>query len=290
MLKVELHTHTADDPVDRIPHSTADLINRAADLGYDALAITLHERQLDLEGWTRLAAERRLLLIPGVERTIEGKHVLLVNFSSRAEQVERFADLADLKHEERGLVIAPHPFFPGSSCLGRQLMDRHASLFDAVEYNAMFARGANFNRPAERWARARGLPMVGNGDVHRLAQLGSTYSLVDARPEPAAICDAIRAGRVQVVARPLPWPTTISVLTQLVMIEPVREFLIPRDTEESEETGQTKAPEASEESEGTVFTRRNGVPETNGVSAIERGPGQNFRRRRPVGAASGTNY
>ena len=275
MLKVELHTHTADDPVDRIPHSTADLINRAADLGYDALAITLHERQLDLERWTRLAAERHLLLIPGVERTIEGKHVLLVNFSSRAAQVERFADLADLKREERGLVIAPHPFFPGPSCLGRQLMDRHASLFDAVEYNAMFARGVNFNRPAAQWARARGLPMVGNGDVHRLAQLGSTYSLVDAPPDPAAICDAIRAGRVQVQARPLPWPTTVSVLTQLVVIEPVRGFLNPREAEETEteEAEETETEEAEEtETEGTmgtVFTRRNGVTETNGVSIAD---------------------
>ena len=48
MLKVELHTHTADDPVDAIPHSTFELIDRAAALGYDALAITLEaERDPD---------------------------------------------------------------------------------------------------------------------------------------------------------------------------------------------------------------------------------------------------
>src|ERR1051325_656837 len=45
MLKVELHTHTSDDPVDRIPHTVTQLIDRAAFLGYHALAITLHERQ-----------------------------------------------------------------------------------------------------------------------------------------------------------------------------------------------------------------------------------------------------
>ena len=251
MLKVEFHAHTADDPVDRIPHSTGDLINRAADLGYDALAITLHERRLDLEPWTRLAASRNLLLIPGVERTVEGKHVLLVNFSARAEQVETFADLADLKCEERGLVIAPHAFFPGPSCLGPRLMKRHASLFDAVEYNAMFAPGVNFNRLATRWARVHRLPMVGNGDVHRLQQLGSTYSLVDAPPDPDAICDAIRAGRVQVEARPLTWSTTVSLLTQLMLIEPARKFL--------------SSPERTERTEVTVFTRSNGGTETNGA-------------------------
>ena len=45
--------------------------------------------------------------------------------------------------------------------------------------------------------------MVGNGDVHRLYQLGSCYSLVDAERHPDSICAAIRAGRVQVDARPL---------------------------------------------------------------------------------------
>ncbi len=48
MLKVELHTHTADDPYDDVPHSTIELIDRAATLGYDALAVTLHDRQLDV--------------------------------------------------------------------------------------------------------------------------------------------------------------------------------------------------------------------------------------------------
>ena len=45
--------------------------------------------------------------------------------------------------------------------------------------------------------------MVGNGDVHRLRQLGSTYSLVDAEPTADAICAAIRDCRVDVCAQPL---------------------------------------------------------------------------------------
>jgi predicted metal-dependent phosphoesterase TrpH len=201
VLKVELHAHTADDPIDRIPYSTYDLIDRAAALGYDALAITLHDRQLDLRPYEEYAGERRLVLIPGIERTIEGKHVLLLNFSRASEDVDSFSDLARLKSRESGLVIAPHAFFPHRSCL-RGLMDRHAALFDAVEWNAMFMRGLNFNLEAERWAAAHGKPMVGNGDVHRLVQLGTTYSMVDAAATATAICDAIRAGRVEVSATP----------------------------------------------------------------------------------------
>src|SRR6266853_674567 len=112
MLKVELHTHTADDPIDRIPYTTVELIDRAAALGYDALAITLHEHQLDVRRWEGYAADRGVVLIPGVERTIEGRHVLLLNFTPATEHVRTFADLSRLKTREHGLVVAPHPYFP----------------------------------------------------------------------------------------------------------------------------------------------------------------------------------
>jgi predicted metal-dependent phosphoesterase TrpH len=201
MLKVELHSHTADDPCDRIPYSTKDLIDRAATLGYDALAITLHEKQLDLRPHEEYAAERGLVLIPGIERTVEGKHVLLLNFSRAAEDVGSFNDLGRLKARESGIVIAPHAFFPSGTCLWG-LLDRYADLFDAVEVNGMFTRWLDFNERARRWASAHGKPLVGNGDVHRLSQLGTTYSLVEADPNPASICDAIAAGRVEISATP----------------------------------------------------------------------------------------
>jgi predicted metal-dependent phosphoesterase TrpH len=216
MLKVELHAHTADDPVDRIPHTAVQLIDRAAQLGYGALAITLHERQLDVAPLAPYAAERGLTLIPGVERTIEGRHVLLLNFRRGAEDVNTFDDLARLRQREAGLVVAPHPFFPLGSCL-RGCMDRHPALFDAAEVNAMFTAMVDFNRPAKRWADRHGKPLVGNGDIHRLRQLGMTYSLVDAEPDPAAICAAIAAGRLRVESRPMPWTDIASVLGGLVL-------------------------------------------------------------------------
>ena len=215
MLKVELHSHTSDDPVDWIPYSAHALIDRAAALGYDALAITLHDRQFDVRSLAAYAAERDVVLIPGVEKTIEGRHVLLLNFPREAEDVETFDDLAKLKQNSRGLVVAPHPFFPSTTCLFGK-MSRHADLFDAVEYNAMYTSSLNFNRAAERWARRNGKPMVGNGDVHRLEQLGTTYSLVDAERDPASICEAIAAGRVSVATRPVSWWTAVTVFSSLL--------------------------------------------------------------------------
>jgi predicted metal-dependent phosphoesterase TrpH len=201
-LKVELHTHTSDDPADAIRHSAPELIDRAAALGYHALAITLHDKQLDVEPLRAHAAARGIVLIPGVERTIDGRHVLLLNFTARAESVASFEELASLKQHERGLVVAPHPFYPLGSCL-RGVMDQYHSVFDAVEVNALYTRAVDFNKAAVSWAARHGKPLVGNCDVHRLAQLGSTYSLVEADRDPQSICDAIRAGRVEIRATPL---------------------------------------------------------------------------------------
>jgi len=224
MLKVELHTHTGDDPVDRVPHTTFELIDRAVALGYDALAITLHEKQLDLARFAPYAADRGLLLIRGVERTIEGKHVLLLNFDAGAEEVRTFSDLARLKSRRSGLVIAPHPYFPSSTALWGAL-ERHADLFDAVERNAMFTSTVDFNRRAERWAVRHGKPIVGNCDVHRLAQLGTTYSLVDAPAEPDAICAAVAAGRVTVESAPLAWIDVARILGSMTFGGPAANSL-----------------------------------------------------------------
>ena len=225
-LKVELHAHSGDDPVDRIRYSTWQLIDRAAQLGYDALAVTLHDRQLDPAPFRAYAEARGVTLIPGIEKTIGGKHVLLLNFSRGAEAVETFADLQRLKRRESGLVIAAHPWFPGSRCL-RDRLDAHGELFDAVEWNAMFTTTVNFNAAAARWARAHGKPMVGNGDVHRLRQLGTTYSLVDAEPDADAICEAVRAGRVEVVAKPLRTIDAGMLMADLLTTPVTRFFRIP---------------------------------------------------------------
>src|SRR5207244_1040962 len=199
-----------------IPHTTDELIDRAADLGYHALAITLHDKQLELAPFQEHAARRGVVLIPGLERTIRGRHILLLNFSARAESVATFEELAALKQREGGLVIVPHPFYPLGNCIGGRLLDRYRDVFDAVEVNAMYAPGLNFNKPAIAWARRHGKPLVGNGDVHRLEQLGTTYSLVDADPNPQSICDAIGAGRVEVRTEPLTWRKAVAVFGDII--------------------------------------------------------------------------
>lgn len=203
MLKVDLHLHSSEDPADVIDHNARQLIDRAAELGFDALALTLHDCDLRDPELCAYADERGIVLVPGVERTIEGCHVLLLNFPERTDRVRTFEDLAELRRASTGLVIAPHPYFPNTSSL-RWRLDRYVDLFDAVEWSYFWTRGANFNARAARFAATHGKPVVASSDLHDLRQLGRTYSLVFADRDPGAICDAIRQGHVSIQTSPVP--------------------------------------------------------------------------------------
>jgi predicted metal-dependent phosphoesterase TrpH len=206
MIKTELHAHTDGDLADRIAHSAEALIDRASALGYGALAITLHDRWTDPAPFRDYAAERGLVILSGIERSIERKHVLIINGPKDAQRLKTFADLRAYRAANpSALVVAPHAFYPIPSALGA-LLDRHPDLFDALEVNAMRVKGVDFNTRAMAWASAHGKPLVGNSDLHILSQLGTTYSMVDAsEPSSDAICEAIKRGRVEVVSTPLNW-------------------------------------------------------------------------------------
>jgi predicted metal-dependent phosphoesterase TrpH len=217
MLKIDLHIHTGDDPVDRIPYSSAQLLQRAAELGFDAVAITLHDRQLELDSLSSLARGLGLVLIPGIERTVHGRHVLLLNFPRAAERVRNFADIAELKARyPRGLVVAPHPFFPHANCV-REHLDAQPELFDAVELNAFYTKSFDFNKRALRWANDRGKPILANSDAHRLPIFGRTFSLVDAAPDADSICEAIRRGRVTIETAPVSLPWAVAYFASLTV-------------------------------------------------------------------------
>ena len=58
VLKIELHSHPSDDPCDVIRYDTFELIAAAATHGYQALAVTLHDRQQDPAPFAAFARER----------------------------------------------------------------------------------------------------------------------------------------------------------------------------------------------------------------------------------------
>ncbi|HLP40985.1 MAG TPA: PHP domain-containing protein [Fibrobacteria bacterium] len=202
-LKLDFHLHTIDDPLDHhVYHTVFELLDKAAFLGYGVLAITLHDAVFESRQASDYAAERGILLLPGVERDIEGGHVLLINYPrSVIQRIHTFADLRREKRED-GLTIAAHPYFPGGSSVFENLV-KHRDVFDAVEISGFYHRRWDPNRKAREAARNLGLPLVGNSDTHTLEQFGTTWSEVDCGQDAASVIRAVKEGRVRVRTRSL---------------------------------------------------------------------------------------
>lgn len=204
-IKLDFHLHTLDDPFDHhVQHTVFELLDKAHALGYGALAITLHNRQFRSRTAEAYAAERGILLIPGVERDVEGAHVLLINFPAEAaEAVHGFPDLARLKaaHPD-GLVIAAHPFYPSGVALKEKFL-RNRALFDAVEVSGFYHSRWDPNRRARLEAARAGLPLIGNSDTHTLEQFGTHWSEARCPRDAAAIVRAVKEGRIEIKGRAL---------------------------------------------------------------------------------------
>src|SRR5213083_2399187 len=97
-LKAELHSHCSLDPVDYrlCDHSPEDLIEQAARLCYEILAITCH----NLDIWGRDLADYArslgVVLIPGMEVSTEGAcHTLVYNFHTGAENLNTLSKIRE---------------------------------------------------------------------------------------------------------------------------------------------------------------------------------------------------
>jgi predicted metal-dependent phosphoesterase TrpH len=206
MIKVDLHMHSGDDPRDGLRYTAAALLDKAAALGYAAIAITNHGKVIEDERLFDYARARGVLLIRSAEWSFGGRDVLLCNITQRdAERLKTFDDLRAYRRErgEELLVVAPHPFYPRGHSLGRHF-ERNLDVFDAVEIAQIHLSWLDpFNARAVAVARKHAKPVIANSDAHNLWMFGRHYTLVDAEPTPAGIFAAIRQGKAQPVSPPV---------------------------------------------------------------------------------------
>ena len=206
MIKIDLHMHCGDDPYDGLRYTAVQLVDKAVELGYGAIAITLHEKVIEDERVYEYARNKGLLLIRAVEWNILGRDVLLYNITQHdAERLLSFEDLRAYRRE-RGdelLVVAPHAFYPRGHSLGREF-ERNIDVFDAVEIAQIHLPWFDwFNQRAISVAKKHGKPMIANSDAHNLWMFGRHYTLVEAEPTQTSIFAAIRKGNVQPVSPPI---------------------------------------------------------------------------------------
>ena len=185
-IKVDLHIHTLDDPKDIIDYSAHQLLERAKQLGFGVLAITLHDAVFDRAEVYADAAAMGILLIPAAEVRLQGADVILLNVTaSEVAGLRNFDDLRQLRARRGASIftIAPHPFYVLGGSIGPRLLDE-IDCFDAIEVCHFHKGLLNPNRRAAKVAAQFGKPLIATSDAHQLHAFGRHYTSI---PRPTAL-------------------------------------------------------------------------------------------------------
>jgi predicted metal-dependent phosphoesterase TrpH len=185
-IKVDLHIHTLDDPKDVIDYSAHQLLERAKQLGFGVLAITLHDAVFDRAEVFADAAAMGVLLIPAAEVRLQGADIILLNVTpTEVAKLKTFDDVRELR-ARRGrsiFTIAPHPFYVLGGSIGGRLL-REIDCFDAIEL-CHFHKGLfDLNRRAVKVATRLGKPLIATSDAHQLHAFGRHYTSI---PRPSEL-------------------------------------------------------------------------------------------------------
>jgi predicted metal-dependent phosphoesterase TrpH len=223
--KAQLHTHTKSDPDDVIYHDEVALIDRAAHYNFDVLAITCHNKLVFNDDLHNYADSKNILLIPGIERTIFGRHVLILNAHKESEQIKSFDELETYKKDHpECLLVAPHPFHPMPYAL-KELFKKAEHLFDAIEWSCFHTKRFKFNEKAVKKAVELNLPLLATGDNHVLKFLNYTYSYIFAAQKSIShIIDAIKKGNIQIQTQPMSMMRLSAMTARLATTEYIKKF------------------------------------------------------------------
>jgi len=185
-------------------HEPVELIlEHAADIGLDAVAITDHDViHASLEAVDR-APEYGVVAVPGVEVSTRHGHLLALGVEELPPVGAPFDETVATVRGMGGIAVVPHPFQRTRHGVAR----RRIADCDAVEvYNAWLFTGYR-NRRARAFAARNDYPGVAGSDAHRLMSVGRAHTelrLDEPEPDADDVVAAIRDGATAVHGRRAP--------------------------------------------------------------------------------------
>ena len=225
-IKIDLHIHTLDDPKDALDYSAHQLLERAHKLGFEVLAITLHDAVFDRPEVFADAASLGILLIPAAEVRLQGADVIVLNVGAEEiASLRSFEDLLQLR-ARRGLSIftfAPHPFYLLGGSIGSRLITE-MDCFDAIEV-CHFHKGLfDPNRRAAKVAARFGKPLIATSDAHRLHAFGRHYTSIPRPTDLTAenVFAALRSSAVRLTSPPASLADFMSAIYFVFLAHPLR--------------------------------------------------------------------
>jgi len=195
-LKIDLHVHTgySYDAVTTLE----EVVTYSRKRGLDGVAITDHDTLL---GALKLVQKSKLLVIPGIEITALGGHVLALNITKPIPPKLDLSETVRRIHEAGGIAVAAHPTLLYKSALSQRITS-----YDAVEVINSAAVPFSFSTYLSRKLATRlNLPQTAGSDSHYAPEIGAAYTIIEADPDVDEIIQAIKGGATLPLGRSIPW-------------------------------------------------------------------------------------
>lgn len=200
-LKIDLHVHT-NHSYDSVI-KPEEVVFYAKKRGLDGIAITDHDK---IECALKMTKKTGFLIIPGIEVSSLGGHVLALNIQELIPKGLSVDETVDRIHSLGGIAVACHPtsFFKGS--LGEHINSK----FDAVEVINASAFPFNYSvKHSQKIASSLKIAQVAGSDAHYGPEIGYAYTLVNAESKVEEIVKSISRGLCQPFGGAIPITTRL---------------------------------------------------------------------------------
>lgn len=197
-LRGNLHTHTTISDGSRPPEQ---VIAAYEQLGYDFLALTDHDALAPVREYR---AATRLILLPGVEVSARGPHILQLGLEVVQEPAVDRQRVLDFIMAQGGLAVLNHPNWQWHfNHFPQELMQSLNGATGIEIYNAVIDRLEGAALATDRWDRLLSQDKwvwgFANDDSHRADDDGRAWNMAQwtsgAPPTAAGILETLRAGR-----------------------------------------------------------------------------------------------
>lgn len=194
-LKIDLHVHTCYSPDAVTP--LKEVVTYSKKRGLDGVAITDHDT---LAGALKLQ-NSDLIVIPGIEITTLGGHLLALNVTTLIPAKLGINETIQRIHEAGGIAVAAHPTLFYKSAPIQQ-----TASYDAIEViNSAAIPFQLFTYLNRKLATRLNLPQTAGSDSHYAPEIGAAYTVIEADPDVDEIVRAIKKGATIPVGKPIPW-------------------------------------------------------------------------------------
>ena len=194
MIRADLHIHTTYSPDASTNPKT--IVNQLYAHPYiKAVAITDHNT---LEGYYKVqklaSAYEDILIIPGIEVTTTEGDIILLGITEPPPKPWTPENIINYTKQQNGITIAAHPY----RTYGLGDLAKNYDL-DAIEVlNGISTPQAN--KMAQNLAKTMSLSGVAGSDAHRVDEMWTAYTEVQASSNTEEILTAIKKGLVKIAS------------------------------------------------------------------------------------------